>query len=497
MTIVDARQPPQDLEAEMSLLGAMLLDPPSIGQVLQIIPREDARFLYRPDHRKLYETLVDLYDQARPIDLTTLRDELVRRRLHDEVGGDEYLVQLTESVPSAANCEYYAHIVRDKAMLREVIACAGRITERAYKPDLPTAHLLDEIEKDLFNITEKRIRGHVVPLREILQETFRRIAEHSGHALTGVPTGFTELDDMTSGLQAGEMIIVAARPSMGKTALALSMAEHIAIDERLPCAVFSLEMSKQQVAMRLLSSRSGVEGHDIRRGNINADQKSHLFRVLGELSEKPIFVDDTPGMTVMELRAKTRRLKLQHDIKIAFVDYLQLLSEPRSARENRQQEISTISRGIKALARELEIPIVAMAQLNRDPEKREGNKPRMSDLRESGAIEQDADVVILLHREEYYQEQKAKRRADGHAVNVQDAVDPEVRGKAELIVAKQRNGPTGVVEVFFDKNRARFGNLAPPGMGGYDYTPPPKGPPTDGDFEPPPDDGPADDHVPF
>ncbi len=491
-TIEGVRQPPQDLEAEMALLGAMLLEPQAIGQVLQIVPREEAQYLYRPDHRKLYETLIDLYDQNRPIDFTTLRDELLRRNLFDEVGGEAYLIRLLESVPSAANCEYYAGIVRDKGLLREVIRCTTRIQEAAYDANVPTAEFLDVAEKEIFDITERRIRGKVQHLRDVLQETFRQIAEREGHGITGVPTGFLALDDMTSGFQPGEMIIVAARPSMGKTALALSMAEHIAADEGIPCVVFSLEMSKQQVAMRLLSARGAVEAHKMRTGRISDDEKNHLFKVCGDLCEKPIYVDDTPGMTVMELRAKARRMKMQYGIRILFVDYLQLLSEPKSARESRQQEISTISRGLKALARELEIPVVAMAQLNRDPEKREGNKPRMSDLRESGAIEQDADVVILLHREEYYLEQKAKKSRGGEYDSAAEAdgnlaIDPEVRGKAELIVAKQRNGPTGAIEIHFQKELTRFGNLAQtPGLAEYEAPQPVA-------FEV----GPADEEAPF
>jgi replicative DNA helicase len=461
MTAVDVgRQPPQDLEAEMSLLGGLLLEQEAIGQVLQVIPREESHHFYRPDHRRIYEVLIELYDQNKPIDVIVLRDELARRNLLEEVGGVEYLVALTESVPSAANCEHYAGIVRDKGLLRELIRATGNVLDAAYDQRQKTADLLDRVEKELFEVTERRIRGKVLHLRDILEEAYRRIAEHDGRLVTGVPTGFTELNEYTSGFQPGEFIVIAARPSMGKTALALSMAEAISIDEGIPSAVFSLEMSKQQIALRMLSSRSGVEAHNIRRGRISDEQRNHLFQVCGQMCEKPIFVDDTAGMTVMELRAKARRLRQQHRIEIVFVDYLQLLSEPKAARESRQQEISSISRALKALARELTIPVVAMAQLNRDPEKREGNRPRMSDLRESGAIEQDADVVILLHREEYFQEQKARKgRGDSSDVEIDAAVDPAVRGKAELIIAKQRNGPTGVVEVHFEKRLTRFGDL--------------------------------------
>lgn len=462
-TMDSVRQPPQDLEAEMALLGALLLEPQSIGQVLQVVPREESHYLYRPDHRKLYETLIDLYDQNRPIDFTTLRDELLRRNLFDEVGGEAYLIRLLESVPSAANCEYYAGIVRDKGLLREVIRSTTRIQEAAYDTTVSTAEFLDIAEKEIFDVTERRVRGRISPLRDVLHATIQQIAQRRGHTITGVPTGFVELSEITSGFQPGEMIIVAARPSMGKTALALSMAEHISVHEGLGCVLFSLEMSKQQVALRLLSSHTSIDAHQIRRGMINNEELDFLRCQAEFLAEKPFYVDDTPGMTVMELRAKARRMKMQHDIRVIFVDYLQLLSEPKSARESRQQEISSISRALKALARELEIPVVAMAQLNRDPEKRTDNRPRMSDLRESGAIEQDADVVILLHREAYFKTPQIGR-SDADAAGANAAGDNELDSKTELIVAKQRNGPTGTIEITFHKRFARFRDIAAPGV---------------------------------
>lgn len=460
------RQPPQDLEAEMSLLGGILLDPPTVGQVLQIIPREESASFYRPDHRMIYEAVVDLYDQAKPCDAITLRDELQRRGQLEQVGGVNYLVELTESVPSAANVEYYARIVRDKHMLREMIRCAGGIVEDCYAQSQPAAELMDDAEKKLFDVTEKRIRGSVVHMSDVLRETMEQIEARDGHHITGVPTGFTELDDLTSGLQRGELVIIAARPSMGKTALGMSMAEHVAVDEGLPTLFFSLEMSRQQIALRLISMRGRIEAHRIRRGMISAEEQAHLALVCGDLSEKPLYVDDTSAMSVMELRAKARRLKQQHDVQVIYVDYLQLMHDPKAGRESRQNEIAAISRGLKSLARELRIPVVALAQLNRNPEGREGNRPRMSDLRESGAIEQDADVIILLHREEYYLDQKVKKAGEGG----ETVIDADVRGKAELIVAKQRNGPIGVVEVHFDKHLTRFANLHP-GQVTEDYAP--------------------------
>ncbi len=447
----------------MGLLGAMLIDPACIGQVLQIIPREGADRFYLPQHRALYATLLDLYDQNRQIDVVLLRDELHTRGLLETVGGVDYLVQLSESVPSSANCEYYANLVRGKGMLRDLILAAGEIVDHAYFQRIPAEEVLDQAEKRLFAVTEQRVRRQAVLLREVLTETFRVLEAREGHVLTGLATGLTELDDLTSGLQPGELIIVAGRPSMGKTALGLCLAENMAAEKNIPVAFFSMEMSRQQIAQRVLASRGGVDAHAMRRGMLSADKIAHLAIICGELCEKPIFVDDTPGMGVMELRAKARRLQMQHQIRCVFVDYLQLMHDHRASRDSRQHEIATISRGLKALARELEIPVIAMAQLNRNPEERTGNRPRMSDLRESGAIEQDADVVMLLHREEYYKPD-----------------DPDLKGKAELIVAKQRNGPTGVIELQFEEKIMRFRDLNLAAHSGYDraaplrvYEPPP------------------------
>jgi replicative DNA helicase len=437
------RVPPQSLDAEMSLLGSMMLDRDAIGAVLPIIKAEEAHRLYREDHRLLFKVLVDLYDRNKPIDLIVVRDELERRGLLEEVGGVDYIVQLAESVPSHVNAEHYANIVRDKSMLRDLIGCAARIMDQAYDQSEDAKQILDRAEQQLFNVTEQRVSEHVVPIREFLEETFHVIESREGHYITGVPTGFIELDDILSGLQRGEMIIVAARPSMGKTAFGLSVAEHIAADEGKPVAFFSMEMSKQQIAQRMLCSRGRVDSHKLRRGMLNEGEIQHLQNICNDMLGMPFFVDDTPGMTVLELRAKARRLKLHENIAAVFVDYLQLMYTPGA--ESRQQEIAVISRGLKALARELNIPVVAMAQLNRSPEGREGHRPRMSDLRESGAIEQDADVVLLLHREEYYKPQDDS---------------PDIKGVAEVIVSKQRNGPTGTIKLHFNDRLTRFDNLA-------------------------------------
>ncbi len=404
---------------------------------------------YRNDHRILYECVVDLYEQNQPMDIHVLEDELTRRNQLDSVGGRDYLVDLCQSVPSAANAEYYAKIVRDKAMLRDLIGVTGEIMQEAYDDSEPAQEIMDHAEKKLFDVTEQRVAAHALPIRDFLDQTFAHIEDPD--LMGGVPTGFSGVDHMTGGLQEGDLIVIAARPSMGKTAFGLSLLEHIGIDENdrkgFPCVFFSLEMSKLLIAQRLLCSRARVDMGRMRRATLNDREISLLHAAHEEMREAPIFVDDTPGMSVMEVRAKARRLKLMHDIKVVFIDYLQLMHDS-AGKESRQQEISAISRGLKALGRELSVPIVALAQLNRQVEGRSSNRPRMSDLRESGAIEQDADVIMLLHREDYYADKKGEGGASPSAP----------KGAAEIIIDKQRNGPTGVVELHFTPEFARFDN---------------------------------------
>lgn len=444
--------PPQDLEAEMSLLGSMLYDQNReyIGLVLPIIPRDESQRLYRPDHRLLFETIVDLYDHNKPIELVVMEEELRRRNIFEEIGGREYLIELWNSVASPRNIEHYARIVRDKSLLRDLITATGEITQAAYDENEPAQEVLDHAERTLFEVTEQRVTNQPVSIREFIVETFEQI-QSDEELVTGVPTGFTELDAMTGGFQFGDLIVIAARPSMGKTALGLSMLEHIGVEENHgqghPAVFFSLEMSRMQVAQRLLCSKARVDMNKIRHARLNETEMSQLKQAADAMWSRPIFIDDSPSMSIMEVRAKARRLKMLEDIKVIFVDYLQLMCDP-AGRENRQQEISAISRGLKALGRELEVPVVAMAQLNRQVEGRSTNRPRMSDLRESGAIEQDADVVILLHREEYYADKKSPEAL------------AEVKGKAELIIDKQRNGPTGVVQLHFTPKYTRFDNAA-------------------------------------
>jgi replicative DNA helicase len=431
------RLPPHSIEGEMCLLASMMLDKEMVGQVVQIVDRDA---FYQADHQIVYDTLVKLYEQNRATDPVIVREELAKRQLLEEVGGTAYLAQIINTVPSAAHGAHYASIVREKAMLRQLIAASNDILRDAYGPHDQADIVLDKAEKRIFEIAQKKVGNAMVPMEDVLHEVFEMI-ENRGQR--GIETGFLELDDMMNGLQNGEMIIVAARPSMGKTALAMNMIEHIAADERQPCAVFSLEMSKQQLAQRMLCSRGEIDAHKLRKGLLQSHEYAHLANVVGELAKAPIWVDDSPGLTPLDLRAKARRLKLQHDVKCIMIDYMQLMDNPGP--ENRQQQISEISRGIKAVARELNVPVIALSQLNRASEGRDGHRPRMSDLRESGSIEQDADVIALLHREDYYRMAEPDFQPD----NI-----------AEVIIAKQRNGPTGTVKLTFLNKTTRFANLS-------------------------------------
>ncbi len=431
------RLPPHSLEGERCLLASMMLDKDVIGQAVQIIDREA---FFQADHQVVYDVLVKLYEQNRPIDAVILCDELNKRQLLEEIGGQAYIGQILNTVPSSAHGEHYAKIVREKALLRQLIAASNDILRDSYAPHESAELVLDKAEKRIFEIASKKVSGSMQAMEEVMHEVFETI-ESRGQR--GLETGFYELDDMMNGLQNGEMVIVAARPSMGKTAFAMNLIEHISADSRQPTAVFSLEMSKQQLAQRMLCSRGAIDAHKLRKGMLQAHEYAHLANVVGELAKAPIWVDDSPGLTPLELRAKARRLKLQHDVKCVMIDYMQLMDNPGV--ESRQQQISEISRGIKAVARELNVPVIALSQLNRGSENRDGHRPRMSDLRESGSIEQDADVVMLLHREDYYKMSEPDFQPD----NI-----------AEIIIAKQRNGPTGTVKLTFLNKATRFENLS-------------------------------------
>jgi replicative DNA helicase len=429
--------PPHAIDAEMCLLASMMLDKEMIGQVVQIVDRES---FFQADHQIIYDVLVKLYEQNRSIDAVILREELIKRQLLEEVGGIQYLAEILNRVPSAAHGAHYAGIVREKALLRQLIAASNDILRDAYAPHEEAALVLDKAEKRIFEIAQQKVGKQMVPMEEVLHEVYEMIGSGGRQ---GLLTNFIELDSMTNGLQDGELIIVAARPSMGKTAFAMNVIEAISAEQMLPSAVFSLEMSKQQLAQRMLCSRANIDAHKLRKGMLSNDDYTQLAVTVGQLAKAPIWVDDSPGLTPLDLRAKARRLKLQHDIKCIMVDYMQLMDNPGP--ESRQQQISEISRGLKAVARELGIPVIALSQLNRQSEGRDGHRPRMSDLRESGSIEQDADVIMLLHREDYYR------------MSEPDFVPDNI---AEVIIAKQRNGPTGTVKLTFMNKTTRFENLA-------------------------------------
>jgi len=443
------RSLPESLAAEAAVLGSMLLDPECIGDVIELLESES---FYRIEHRYIFDALISLYERNKGIgiDAVLLRDELVKRSRLEEVGGVEYIGRILDSVPSAANVAYYAGIVKSKMLLRELITAAGEILENAYAQTGEPSEALDDAERKIFAITDRNVSSSASALKDLVVRSFELIENRQGTHVTGLDTGYYELNDMTCGLQDGEMIIVAGRPSMGKTSLALNIAEHLGQVEKVPTAIFSLEMGRQQLAERFLCSISEIDSQKVRRGLLGDEDYKKLADACAELSEAPIYVDDTSTLTPLELSAKARRLKSKYDIRCVIVDYLQLMHLGAGRSESRQQEITTISRYLKALARELSVPVIVLSQLNRSPEGREGHKPRMSDLRESGSIEQDADVIMLLHREAYYH----KDEADWKENNAEKA------NTAELIIAKQRNGPTGIVNLVFREKVTRFENAS-------------------------------------
>ena len=445
------RVPPQATEVEQAVLGAMLLNKEAIGRALEIIDKD---CFYRDDHQKIFGVLVDLYDKNQPVDIITVSEELNRRKSAgsksgqlDEVGGRMYILELTEKIATTANIEYHCNIVLEKSTLRKLINTSTQIVSQCYDATQEVDDLLDRAEQGIFSISEKRIKEGFIPLGELLPHTFEEIEgyQKKGGLITGIPTGFFELDYLTGGLQKSDLIVVASRPSMGKTSLCLTIAESVAIDAKTPVGIFSLEMSKNQVVQRMLCSRARFSTHKMRTGKIRDEDYSNLAMAVGPLAEAKIFVDDTPSIGILQLRAKSRRLKAQHDVGLIMVDYLQLMQGPRSA-ESRQQEISIISRSLKGLAKELDIPVIAVSQLSRKVEDRGGEKrPMLADLRESGAIEQDADVVMFIYRPELY---KIEKFRDG----------TPTQGLAEIMLEKHRNGPTGDLRLTFLRDCARFAN---------------------------------------
>jgi replicative DNA helicase len=450
--------PPHSLDAEMAVLGAMMHNPETIGVCIEHL---DADCFYRQEHRTIFQCLVEHFEANRPLDFVLMKQALADAGKLEEVGGDEYLITLAESFATAASAEYYARIVKDKAVLRGLLQAAGEIIRDVYSPGEPLDDVLDRCEQRIFQVTERKLVGQAIDVRAILSQMMQTLDLQHGRAVTGLETGYTELDDMTRGLQAGEFIVLAARPSVGKSALALNMAEHIAVDLRRPVAFFSLEMGRQELALRLLSSRARVDGQRLRKGRLNNQEAIEVREAAALLYEVPLLIDDTPGLRVIDLRAKARRLIARQQVAILIVDYLQLMTAPGA--ESRQVEVATISRGLKALARELNVPLLALSQLRRESE--EYAQPALSDLRESGAIEQDADVVMLLHREEMRRRQVSRRPAAEPADAQEEALlrqeQARTEGTADLIIAKQRNGPTGRIRLTFVKHITRFEPYTP------------------------------------
>jgi replicative DNA helicase len=435
------RSAPWSAEAEQAVLGAMLLDQDAALRAVEMV---DDTMFYREEHRRLFRAMRALVERRSVIDPVTLNDELERRGELGQVGGAEYVAELVDAAPTAANLEHHARILRDKAILRRLIEASTQTITEAYDGRSQAPELLDVAEARIFHISQQRLDQGFTRLKEMLWPAMERIEalQRSGKTVTGVPTGFVDLDELTSGFQRSELIIVAARPSMGKTALVLNIAAHAAIEAKVGVAVFSLEMSKDALVQRLLTAEAQVDSSRVRRSALRDADFTRLARAAGILQGCPIWIDDTPAITLLEMRSKARRLKAEHDIGMVVVDYLQLMRSPEYS-ENRVQEISDVSRSLKGLARELQVPVVALSQLSRASEQRGGErKPILSDLRDSGAIEQDADLVIFIHRAEYY-----------------DKDDESKRGLAEIMLAKHRNGPTGDITLRFSREFTRFDNF--------------------------------------
>lgn len=436
--LIDREQvPPQALDAEMNLLGAMLMDREVIGEVVELLQEED---FYRDAHRKIYHAIVNLWERNEPVDLVTLSDELNKAGNLSAVGGATYLTSLLSSLPPSSNARYYAKIISEKAALRKLVVAGHQIVKMGYQQIGDVSEILDKSEQLVFNIVSKRVKGSFRHIGDMLKPAdIEALCAHKPH-ITGIATGFSELDEKTAGLQPSDLIIIAGRPSMGKTALALSIAQHVGVKEKIPVGIFSFEMSQSQLVIRLLCAEARVDAHRLRIGQLRKDELPRISLAAGALREAEIFLDDTTPMNIIEMRAKARRLKAKHNIGLLIIDYLQLI-EARQSLENRQQEISEISRSLKSLAKELNIPIIALSQLSRATEIQK-RRPQLSDLRESGAIEQDADLVLFVYRDEYYKPTE------------------ENEGLAEIIIGKQRNGPTGTVQLAFLKQYAKFENLS-------------------------------------
>jgi len=434
-----ARIPPQSMEAEQSVLGSLILDHELVPVVIEIIVSDD---FYSENHKDIYSTIVELFDKGKPIDLITVMDHLGTRGTLELVGGREYITNIVANVPTTANARYYAEIIEQKSMLRKLIRASQDIIKSSYEANEEVSAIMDKAEKSIFDVLQKKNSKGFSYIKDVLVSTFEKLDElyNNKGFITGIPTGFTDLDRKTSGLQNSDLILVAARPAMGKTSFALNIAENVAIHKRVPVAIFSLEMSKEQLVSRMLSSEVMIDSQKLKTGQLEDDDWQKIAMSMGPLSEAPIFIDDTPGITVTEIRAKCRRLKIEKDLGLVVIDYLQLM-QGRSRSESRQQEISEISRSLKILAKEINVPVITLSQLSRAPEARTDHRPILSDLRESGAIEQDADIVMFLYRDDYYNEESEKKNI------------------ADVIIAKHRQGSTGTIELRWFGEFTKFANL--------------------------------------
>lgn len=438
--VIAGKIPPQNLDAEKSLLGAVLIDEETLADISEHVTSKD---FYEKRHAIIYDGMMSLYEKHNPVDLLTLTDELKSKNNLEVIGGSAYLTELTNYVPTSAHAEAYAELVAQKAVRRRLIKASSEISELGYSEDTSTQELLEKAETELFSVSDQSLKQDLVSIENILTESFDRIEElhRNKGQLRGVRTGYRDLDNMTAGLQRSDLIVLAARPAMGKTTLVTNLAYNVASIAKQPVLFFSLEMSKEQLVDRMLADASGVDAWNIRTGNLSDDDFGKLSEAMGELAEAPIYIDDTPGMTVLEMRTKARRANHEHPLGLIVIDYLQLMQGAGRSDGNRVQEVSEISRGLKLIARELNVPVIALSQLSRSVESRSPQIPQLSDLRESGSIEQDADIVMFIYREAYYNPETERE-------NITD-----------LIIAKHRNGPTGKIELYFHPERLRFMSL--------------------------------------
>ena len=433
--------PPNDVEAEQAVIGSMLTDRDAVISAIEVLKEED---FYREDNKTIYEAILNLYNRSEPIDIITLKAELTSMGMFDKIGGLEYIVGLPEKVPTTANVEKYISIVKEKSELRRLIKAANEIIEQGYDPTENIDDIMNSAEKKIFNIMQDKDQKSYSPIKDVLIDAFTELEQlyNQKQHITGVPTGFIDLDYKTAGLHNSDLILIAARPAMGKSAFALNIATNAALKAKVPAVLFSLEMSKEQMVNRILCSEAMVDSNKVRTGKIDDDDWIKLADTMGDLSEAPIYIGDTPGISINEIRAKCRKLKLEKNIGLVVIDYLQLVQgSSKRAQGSREQEISEISRSLKILAKEINVPVIALSQLSRAPEQRPDHRPMLSDLRESGAIEQDADIVMFLYRDDYYNE------------------DSEDKGLAEVIVAKHRAGSTGTVKLVWLGNYTKFANM--------------------------------------